>query len=81
MTGYTKNEALNKKPSFLQGLRSDEKAKELVKKALRTGKPAHVQIYNYKKTGREYLCDIHIEQVYDHHHQLTNFIAFEREMK
>ncbi len=80
MTGYTKDEALNKKPSFLQGEKTNILQKQEIKDKLFYSKQVDENLINYKKSGKEYLCHIEVEPVFDKKKKLINFIAFEKEV-
>jgi PAS domain S-box-containing protein len=80
MTGYTRFFALNKKPNFLQGPESNEEINRKIRTDLENLKPTHAQVLNYRRSGEEYICDIHIEPVFNRKRELINFIAFEKEI-
>lgn len=59
MTGYSKQYAKNKRPSFLQGKNSNEKRMSIRKK-LASNRPFKEVIVNYRKDGTPYDCELHI---------------------
>lgn len=81
MTGYTRNEAINRKPTFLQGEKTDLHLKQELKDKLKHSKRVEANLVNYRKNGGEYLCYIEIEPVYNQNEKLVNFIAFEKEVR
>ena len=80
MTGYHKNYALGKKPSFLQGEKTSEATKQKIREKLKTEHGYEGSILNYRKNGEAYRCRIKIIPLYDSKKQLTHFIALEREL-
>jgi PAS domain S-box-containing protein len=81
MTGYTKTEAVNRTPSFLQGSHSDKKSKQCIKRALDKRIPVTMRIINYTKRGDKYNCEINIQPVFLSGNVLTHFLALERKVK
>jgi len=76
MTGFDKNYALKKTPSFLQGLNTSKETKEKIKSKIATNKPFKEIVLNYKKDKTQYKCEINIFPL--HHKDTTHFIALER---
>lgn len=76
MTGYSKNEALDKTPRFLQGPKSSIEAKERIRKKLSGKEPFTEVIINYKKDGAVYECEVKIFPL--HNEQTSHFIALEK---
>lgn len=81
MTGYHKNYALGKRPSFLQGGKTSNKTKQLIKEQLQTVQNYSGSIVNYKKNGESYRCQIKIVPLYNSNKELTHFMALEKELK
>jgi PAS domain S-box-containing protein len=79
MTGYTVQESIGKKPSFLQGEKTDPEEIESIRRKLKDRKSVSAKLINYKKSGMAYSCEIHIEPVFDHNNNLAYFLAFEKE--
>lgn len=78
MTGYSKQFALNKYPSFLQGeMTSTQKRKE-IKMNLQTGKPFELSVINYKKDKTPYTCQVQIFPLYSN--EITHFMALETQI-
>ena len=81
MTGYSREEAIFQRPSFLQGADTDRAVLEPVRSAIRNKVPVLQQtIVNYRKNGERYLCRIDIHPVFNMSGELTHFIAFEVEV-
>ena len=52
MTGYTLDEAVGKKPSFLQGPGTEEYQREYIRQKLNELVPFKANITNYRKNGQ-----------------------------
>jgi PAS domain S-box-containing protein len=76
MTGYSKNYAINKTPSFLQGAETCEKTKKRIRKKLRSNKPFTDLVINYKKDQTTYECEITVFPL--HNKDTTHYIALEK---
>ena len=81
MTGYSPTEALGKKPGMLQGPDTDPATVLCVRRALAMAEPISANLVNYRKNGEAYVCQVHIEPLYDNRQKLTHFIAVESEVK
>lgn len=79
MTGYSKNYALGRKPSFLQGGKTSAETKFAIKEKLQLGKPFKEKILNYKKNQEEYWCQIQIFPLQTNG-QTTHYLALETEL-
>lgn len=79
MTGYDKEFALNKTPSFLQGEKTLEKTKKKIRTKLVKDRPFKEVIINYKKDNTPYKCELHIFPLYNGT-KTTHFLALEREV-
>ena len=78
MTGYSKSKAINRSPSFLQGEKTSEKAKERLSQKIRLQKPFKEEIINYRKNGEIYNCEIRIFSLAGDNS--LHFLALEREV-
>lgn len=79
MTGYAKNEVLNKSPKMLQGEETSCNARRNIKKKLLQNKPFTEVITNYKKDGTPYKCEVNIFPLKSNNSK-THFIALERQV-
>ncbi len=77
ITGYNINEVLGKKPSILQGPKSEKVVIQRIKKGLEQLVPLKEEITNYRKNGEAYLCKLVIYPIFDENQELVHFIAFE----
>lgn len=80
MTGYAKNYALGKKPTFLQGEQTSKNKIKDIGEQLHRKHGYTGSIVNYRKSGESYVCHIKILPLYDSKKELTHFIAMEREL-
>jgi PAS domain S-box-containing protein len=78
MTGYTYNDLIGRKPSFLQGALTTPQSVSYVREQLAAQVPFEADIINYRKNGEAYICHIAISP-YIENDLLTHFIAFENE--
>lgn len=81
ITGYGRDEVIGKKPGWLlQGPDTDPQTIQLMRDRLNLGEGFRVEILNYRKDGRPIWLDIEIQPIYDEQHQLTQFMAIERDI-
>ena len=76
MTGYSKSEALNKTPRFLQGPKSCIEAKERIRTKLSGIEPFTEVIINYQKNKDVYKCEVKIFPLYNE--KTTHYMALEK---
>ena len=76
MTGYSKKEALNKTPRFLQGPETNMGTKERIRTRLAGIEPFKEVITNYKKNRSPYACEVKIFPLYNE--RTTHYIALEK---
>lgn len=76
MTGYSKSEALQKTPRFLQGPKSSTETKDRIRQKLTGIEPFTEIIINYKKNREPYKCEVKIFPLYNE--ETTHFMALER---
>ncbi|WP_299526292.1 PAS domain-containing protein [Winogradskyella sp.] len=78
MTGYSKTFAIHKTPRFLQGEKTSKKTKNTIRQNIAKDKPFKEIIFNYKKDGTPYKCEVRIIPLYND--QTTHYIAFEKQV-
>jgi PAS domain S-box-containing protein len=78
MTGYPKNFALDKRPTFLQGEATSEETKAKIREHLRKDIPFKEVIINYKKDKTPYKCEVQIIPLVGE--KTTHYIALERQV-
>lgn len=79
MTGYTAQYASGRKPAFLQGPGTTEDVRRSFRNKLNEKRPFREIILNYRKNREEYLCEVKIFPIYNHHNEVVHFIAMEKE--
>ena len=78
MTGYGSDEAIGRKPNFLQGPLTCQKTRRHIRERLQAHKEVKADIINYKKNGQPYLCQLHIFPIWDSEGSLVNYMAAEK---
>lgn len=81
MTGYPKSFALGKKPTFLQGKKTDSNVRNRINENLSKGIVFTEQILNYKKNGTEYLCEVTIYPIKNYSMEIQAFLALEKQIR
>ncbi len=76
MTGFSKKEAINNKPSFLQGRTTSSETKERIRKKLQLNQNFKEVIINHRKDNTTYKCELHIFPLLSA--TTTHFLALER---
>jgi len=80
MTGYTSKEVAGKRPSFLQGKKTNLKSKTLIREKLTNFENIEIKILNYRKDGEAYWCMVKIHPIRTKNNVVTHFIAIEKEV-
>ncbi len=80
MTGYTLAEATGRKPAFLQGEKTSEKSKQLIRERLGQFEKVTARLINYRKDGEAYGCNITIHPLTNTQGDVTHFVAVEKEV-
>ncbi|MET7028272.1 PAS domain-containing protein [Sediminicola luteus] len=80
MTGYSKQEILNKNCRFLQADDNGQKQVEDIRLALEQGKPFHDVLRNYRKDGSLFWNELHITPVHDEANRLCYFIGMQNDV-
>lgn len=78
MTGYSKTEALNKTPQFLQGAKTALDIRKKIRTQLNTNTPFSAILTNYKKDKTPYECEVKFFQLFNK--QTTHFLALEKQV-
>lgn len=63
MTGYQKEEVIDKSPLILQGPATDQKELARIQQALSEGKPVETDLTNYKKNGEKFWANFSVVPV------------------
>jgi len=65
---------------FLSGPLTEVKARETLNHAIRDKKPCLVRITNYKKSGKPYIVEIHLEPIFNKKNLHQGFLSLERDV-
>ncbi|AYG62241.1 hybrid sensor histidine kinase/response regulator [Rhizobium jaguaris] len=80
ITGYSREEAIGRSPSFLQGDKTQESIVERIDASLRQAKPIRAELINYAKDGHEYWVELSIAPILDTQGKPTHFVATGRDI-
>jgi PAS domain S-box-containing protein len=80
LTGYRAAEVLNQNCRFLQGTDSRQPQLDILREALRNGKPCVVTLRNYRKDGSMFWNELSLSPVHDRSGELTHFIAVQKDV-
>lgn len=80
MTGYDVADVTGKKPSFLQGKKTNLQTKLFISQKLTKLENIEAKILNYRKSGESYWCGIKIFPTQNSHGIITHYIAIEKEV-
>lgn len=80
MTGYSIEELIGKSPRMFQGINSDTKELNKIKKAIVNYQKYQTEIINYRKNGEEYWINMSISPVKNELGKPTHFIAIEKDV-
>jgi PAS domain S-box-containing protein len=75
LTGYTRDEIVGRNCRFLSGARTEPEAREHLRKAVRAGKAAMVEMTNYRKDGSAFLNAVMIAPLFDEEGQVRLFLG------
>ena len=78
MTGYNKNEVLDKTPRLLQGEKTSPESRDHIRTKLNEDVPFTAVITNYKKNKTPYTCEVKIFPLRTN--ATTHFLALERQV-
>lgn len=80
MTGYCIDEAIGRKPSFLQGEKTNLRTRQFINDKLANFESLKTRILNFRKNGESYWCGIKIFPVRNSLSVVTHYIAIEKEV-
>ncbi|CAN5591682.1 hypothetical protein BH10PSE4_BH10PSE4_27800 [soil metagenome] len=81
MTGYHRDEVIEKKPRIFQGAGTSLATRKLLARALRAGERHATTLVNYRKSGEAYLCAIEVFPILAPDGVLINAVALAREVE
>lgn len=78
---YQLDEVIGMKPGhFLSGPLTETHARQTLNNAIRDRKSCLVRITNYKKSGKPYIVEIHLEPIIGKNKEHQGFISLERDV-
>jgi PAS domain S-box-containing protein len=78
---YQLDEIIGMKPGhFLSGPLTEVRSRETLNHAIRDKKPCLVRITNYKKSGKPYIVEIHLEPIFNKKNDHQGFLSLERDV-
>ncbi|GAB4011935.1 hypothetical protein GCM10028808_26820 [Spirosoma migulaei] len=81
MTGYASQEALGRRPNFLQGEGTSLRTRQHIRQAIDRQKSVRGRLLNYRKDRTPYWCQVVIRPIVNRQKQVVNYIAFEQEVE
>jgi PAS domain S-box-containing protein len=75
ITGYAREEVIGHNCRLLQGEDRDQAALNVVREAIRAGKPCTAKLRNYRKDGSLFWNQLNLSPVYNESGELTHFIG------
>jgi len=79
-TGYTSGEVLGRTPRILQGPRTDRRALDRIREAMKAWQSVEVEVVNYCRDGTPFLCELSISPVADERGWFTHWVAVQRDV-
>ncbi len=80
MTGYEAEEVLGRNPKLLQGPRTDRTVLDQLKSDLKNGRIFRGEGVNYRKDGKEFINEWHIEPIKAEDGHVTHYLAIQRDI-
>lgn len=80
LTGYSKEEVLNKNCRFLQGHEREQEALNKLREAIKAGESCLVTLRNYKKDGTLFWNDLYITPITNRRGIVTNYIGIQNDV-
>jgi PAS domain S-box-containing protein len=81
MCGYNSDELLGRRPGhILSGPLSEKRPREVLNHAIQRQIPVRTRLVNYKKCGKPYWVEIHLEPIHNESGHLTGFISVEQDV-
>ena len=80
ITGYQASEVLGRSPHFLQGTGTNQATRVKLREAIASGRPANVEILNYRKNGKPYWIDLAVVPVAGPQGEVSHWVAIQRDI-
>lgn len=75
ITGYSQDEILGQNLRFLQGAGTEDKDRDVIRKALAFGVSCEVVLRNYRKDGQPFWNELQLSPVHDETGEITHYIG------
>jgi PAS domain S-box-containing protein len=80
LTGYTEAEVLGRNCRLLQGPDTSPRARAELRRAIDQGRPASVDIENYRKNGQKFWNKVAVAPVRNANGEITNYVGFQTDI-
>lgn len=80
VTGYSEEESLGRNCRFLQGDQRDQTGLDVLRAALREGRPAQVLLHNLRRDGQPFVNELNLVPVRDARGSLTHFVGVQHDL-
>ena len=80
LTGYDRPDVLGRNCRFLQGEETDEDRVEMLRAAVENGRPATVELLNYRQNGEPFWNRVRIAPIRDDAGEITHFVGFQQDV-
>jgi diguanylate cyclase (GGDEF)-like protein/PAS domain S-box-containing protein len=80
MTGYSREEAINRNCRYLQGAQKNQRNIEVVRDAIKNAEYCLVTLKNYRKDGSMFWNELSISPVFDLDGKVTHFIGIQKDV-
>ena len=80
MTGYTRDEAINRNCRYLQGSQKNQRNIEIIREAIKNAKSCVVTLKNYRKDGSLFWNELSLAPVLNSNGKLTHFIGIQKDI-
>jgi PAS domain S-box-containing protein len=81
LTGYPRSEILGRNCRFLQGPKTDARAVQVIRDAIKNGDDAEVKILNYRKDGTVFWNNFFIAALRDSEANIVHYVGVQQELK
>lgn len=80
MTGYSREEAVNRNCRYLQGPQKNQRNIDVVRNAINNAEYCLVTLRNYRKDGSMFWNELSISPVFDSNGKVTHFIGIQKDV-
>ncbi len=80
LTGYGRDEVLERNCRFLSGPETDREVSNRVRRAIEDARPVSVKILNHRKDGSRFWNQLHISPIFDEAGILAYFVGYQHDI-